>query len=337
MANFETIRLDKGMYKSGIPLTDQLEELDPSARYKGTEMEHLDAFQRQLKRFDIRVKGEHSDPLEKFFATGDSAALFPEYVARAVQQGMRHQQDLEAILASKTVIHSLDYRSIRIDDSFDKELKQVAEGAFIPQTSIRLNDNLVRLHKRGRMLAASYEAIKFQRLDLFTVALQQIGAYIAKAQMKDAVDLLLNGDAKGQNAAKSITTSATTLAYGDLLTLWNQFEDYEMDTIIASPDMAAAILALSEFKDPQVGANFLSTGKPVTPLGARLIRSSAVPEKTLIALDSSCALEMVSAGAVSVEYDKLIDCQMERAAITSTAGFAKIFPGATVALKVKGA
>ena len=176
MANFETIRLDKGMYKSGIPLTDQLEELDPSARYKGTEMEHLDAFQRQLKRFDIRVKGEHSDPLEKFFATGDSAALFPEYVARAVQQGMRHQQDLEAILASKTVIHSLDYRSIRIDDSFDKELKQVAEGAFIPQTSIRLNDNLVRLHKRGRMLAASYEAIKFQRLDLFTVALQQIGA-----------------------------------------------------------------------------------------------------------------------------------------------------------------
>ena len=38
----------------------------------------------------------------------------------------------------------------------------------LDQTTVRTQSNLVKLHKRGRMLVASYEAIRFQRLDLFT-------------------------------------------------------------------------------------------------------------------------------------------------------------------------
>ena len=46
-------------------------------------------------------------------------------------------------------------------------------------------------------------------------------------------------------------------------------------------------------------------------------------------MDKTCALEMVKAGEVMTEYDKLIDRQLERAAITCIAGFAKIFTGAS--------
>ena len=42
----------------------------------------------------------------------------------------------------------------------------------------------------------------------------------------------------------------------------------------------------------------------------------------------------VKAGEVLVEYDKLIDQQLERAAITSIAGFAKISDGAAAVLNV---
>ena len=42
---------------------------------------------------------------------------------------------------------------------------------------------------------------------------------------------------------------------------------------------------------------------------------------------------MVRSGGVSVEYDRLIDRQLERAAITSTAGFAKIYAGAAVVME----
>ena len=50
-------------------LTAGLEELDPSASYENTEFAGLDAYQRQLKRFDIKVGGRGSDVVEKFFQT----------------------------------------------------------------------------------------------------------------------------------------------------------------------------------------------------------------------------------------------------------------------------
>ena len=37
---------------------------------------------------------------------------------------------------------------------------------------VKTQDSLVTLHKRGRMLVASYEAIRFQKLDLFSVTLR---------------------------------------------------------------------------------------------------------------------------------------------------------------------
>ena len=43
---------------------------------------------------------------------------------------------------------------------------------------------------------------------------------------------------------------------------------------------------------------------------------------------------MVTTGPVSTEYDKLIDRQLERAVISSTAGFAKIFDSAARTLTV---
>ena len=43
---------------------------------------------------------------------------------------------------------------------------------------------------------------------------------------------------------------------------------------------------------------------------------------------------MVQGSQVMVEYDKLIDRQLERAAITSVSGFAKLFVDAAKVLKV---
>ena len=66
----------------------------------------------------------------------------------------------------------------------------------------------------------------------------------------------------------------------------------------------------------------------ITPLGANLLHAPELTSGKIIGLDRNCALEMVQAGGVTTDYDKLIDRQLERAAITCTAGFAKIFPEA---------
>lgn len=325
MANFETIKLDKGLYGTRKGFLSELESIDPSENYKGTNLEGLDAFERQLKRFDIKLKGAGSSTVDKFFATTDSAVLFPEYVSRAVRQGIEEGKHLDSIVATKTNIEGLDYRTITsIPTADEKELKEVAEGAQIPETVIHTQENLVTLKKRGRMLVASYEAIRFQRLDLFTVTLRQIGAYIARSQFKDAVNVLIDGDGNNNPAEVVAPATAGTITYADLIKLWNTFSPYEMNTLIASPDIMAKLLAMPEFRDAPAGLNFHGNGSMITPLGAKLIKSNDL-SKIIVALDKNYALEMVTAGGVQTDFDRLIDRQLERAAITQISGFARIF------------
>ena len=107
---FDNIRLEKSMYReAGKSFTQVLESLDASENYRGTPLEHTDAFQRQLSRFGIACKGPRSSAVEKFFSTFQSAVLFPEYVARCVRQGMEENDILPAICATTTVIDAMDW------------------------------------------------------------------------------------------------------------------------------------------------------------------------------------------------------------------------------------
>ncbi len=339
---YDNLRLEKGMYRqAGMSFTQVLESLDPSENYRGTALEGTDAFQRQLKRFGIRAKGSGSSTVEKFFSTVDSAVLFPEYIARTVRQGMEENDILPAITATTTVIDSMDYRSIYSNPTdADKELRVVEEGASIPTTEVKVKDHLVKLSKRGRMLVASYEALRFQKLDLFGVMLRQIGSHIQKQQVADAVQVLVNGDGN-TNAAKKFTIGTSpisgtkgTLGYDQMVEFWGQFDPYTMNTILCSTATMTKMLKIPELQNPMTGLNFQGTGKLTTPLGAHLHRTSAVADGTIIGLDSRYALEQVRAGDVLVEYDKLIDRQLERAAITSISGFGKICDGASAVLNV---
>ena len=309
-----------------------LESIDPSEQYVGTALEGLDAFQRQLKRFDIHVKGSNSDCVEKFFRTLDSSVLFPEFVARAVRTGMEEHNPLPSLLATTTVIDALDYRSVySVPQEEDIAPGDLAEGAAIPMVQVRVKENMVRLHKRGRMLVASYEALRFQKLDLFAVLLRQVGQAIQQAQLKDAMAVLVNGDGNPNTASPAYTIGSSpmsgtkgTLAYAQLLELWNMFAPYEMNTLVAGSAAMLALLKVPELQNPLTGLNFQGTGQLSSPLGAALVRCDSAPAGKLIGLDRRYTLEMVQAGDIQVDYDRLIDRQLERAAVTSLAGFTKL-------------
>ncbi len=338
---YDNLRLEKGMYRqSGMSFTQVLESLDPSENYRGTALEGTDAFQRQLKRFGIRVKGAGSSPVEKFFSAMDSAVLFPEYIARTVRQGMEENDILPSLVATTTVIDSMDYRSVysaATDD--DKALEDVEEGEAIPETVIKARSKLVSMRKRGRMLVASYEALRFQKLDMFGVMLRQIGAHIQKQLVADAVDVLVYGDGN-DNAIRKFTPGdgsieeGTVLTYEMLVDLWCQFEPYTMNTMLCSNAKMSELLRIPELQNPASGLNFQGTGKFETPLGAKLLRTSAVADNMILGIDNRFALEQVRAGDVLVEYDKLIDRQLERATISTITGFGKICNEAAAALQM---
>lgn len=334
---YDNLKLEKGMYhEAGRSFTQVLESRDPSEQYWGTALEGLDAFQRQLKRFDIKVKGTGSDVVEKFFRTADSAVLFPEYIARSVRQGMEEADLLPQLTAAVTRFDGMDYRSITSEaGGEEKELRRVDEGTEIPSTTVKVQENLVKLNKRGRMLVASYEAVRYQKLDLFSVTLRQIGSHIAQMLLADAVEVLIHGDGNDNAAAASETKGAGVLTYDELVDFWAAFDPYEMNTLLVSSDVLLKMLKLAEFQNPLTGLNFQGTGKLSTPLGATLLRTSVLPKNTAIGLDKRYALELVQGSDVTVEYDKLIDRQLERAAITTISGFAKLFQGASRVLTVK--
>ena len=341
---FDTLKLEKGMYgESGRSFSQVLERLDPSENYRGTPYEHLDAFQRQLKRFDIKVKGPGSDCVDKFFATMDSVVLFPEYISRMIRLGMEDTDHLGEIVATVTNIDSYDYRSMySIPDDSMISMTEVAEGAAIPETGIYVRENVIHLKKRGRILSASYEAIRFQRLDLFSVMLRQIGAHMQEQLMNDAVSCLIEGDYEGNNNAAPVYSPGDTtiggssglLTYEARVKFWSLFHPYEMNTLIVSPDMLVKLLNMDEMKNPLAGFDFHNKGNVISPLGAKLIRNDSMAEGAIVGLDRRYALEMVKAGDVMLEYDKLIDRQIERAAITHMTGFCKIQEDAVKVLKL---
>lgn len=321
---YNTIRLEKGLYNiASKTFTQALEELDNSADYKDTELSHLDAFERQLKRFDIRVSGENSDMVEKFFSTTQSAVLFPEFVRRCIRQGMDEASVLPYITAAHTKVKGIDYRGLSITSEGDDSA--VSEGGELPVTTVKLATSTVSLEKLGRKIKTSYEAIRQQRLDLFAAMLRSVGAKISGAVNSKALTVL-------SASAGGTTVTGDTIAYADLITMWSSFSEYNMTTMIASPALMAAILKLDQMKNC-VG-EFMTKGVIKTPFGALLVKCSNLSDDKVICLDRSCAMEMISSGDVVVDFDKLISTQMEDIAFTVTVGFSKIIADATKVLTV---
>ncbi len=325
--SFDNLRLEKGMYGTGRTFTQTLETMDPSENYKGTTLEGLDAYERQLKRFGIKPSGADSSVLAKFFQTSDAAVLFPEYVSRAVRYGMDEASFLPDIVAATTNIDSMDYRVMDLNmTAQNAAMNEISEGETLSNADFTVSDRTIRLKKRGRMITTSYDVLRFQRLDIVSIALKRIGSYLAQSLMEDAVYVLLNGDG-GNNAAESKLTGATTFTYADLIDFWNEFSPYELNTILAAPNVTNSLLKMDEFRDATAGLNFHGTGKLITPFGANLIKtSSVVNPNMMIGLDKNCALEMVKVGDIETDYGKLVDRQLEQIAITAITGFARILP-----------
>ena len=141
--------------------------------------------------------------------------------------------------------------------------------------------------------------------------------------------MLVNGDGNENPAGTLNVATGGKVTYEDLLKLWTELAPYELNTILASTPEMQKILSLSQLQDSNAGLDFQATGRMITPLGASLLHTPELVGGKIIGLDKNCALEMVQAGGVVTDYDKLIDRQLERAAVTCTAGFSKIFTEAS--------
>ncbi|MGN0605675.1 MAG: hypothetical protein ACI4JM_04045 [Oscillospiraceae bacterium] len=320
---YRNVILEKGLYNlTGKSFVQALEELDPSENYTDTALAGLDAYERQLKRFDIKVNGKNCDKVEKFFSTTQSAVLFPEFVSRTIKQGMA-DSILEKIVAVKTSSASRLYRGFAVSDNSTDYDTVTTQGNPLPVTSVTEDTNTITLDKLGRVISTSYEAVMNQAIDAYALTLRSVGKKLANAIVGKAVDVLITD-------TDSISIKGSALTYSDITALYGSFKDFNMDTILVSPSAAAEILSFAAMEDCS-----FDTDKTVRfPFGTAMISSSQVDDNKIIGLDSEYALEMISASDIILETDRIIDKQLDYISVSVCTGFKKLMADAVKVLTI---
>ena len=320
---YDSVKLEKGMYHlANRSFSQALEAADPSEQYAGTPLASLDAFERQLKRFDIRVSGPDCDRVEKFFTTTESAVLFPEFVRRAIKRGME-ESILPELTAAASNVNASSAKGFTIDETDGAYTVTTNEGVSLKKTVIT-ESAAIALDKYGRLVSASYEAVRQQRIDVFAVMLRAVGHKLAGAIAAKALDVI-------KNSVTAVQSAGTTLAYADLATLYAQFSDYDLTTVIAAPATVAQILAMTEMRDRTLDAN----GQVRLPFGAKLLKDASLNAKTIIGISRDYALACITGSDVLLESDRLIDCQLDRTAVSVRIGFQPLMAGAAAVLTVR--
>ena len=318
------LKLEKGMYaeakKQGISFTRFLHTLDPGD-------EKLDAFEKQLMEHGIRVSGSEVSLVEDFYKTTDSRVLFPEYINRQVLLGMelgRNECRLDDLVANTREIDSVTYQPVQAQTAANERgAFRVGEAGEFPSTTISFADKSVKLIKFGHRVDVTYEVLRRMAIDQLSVHLQLIGRKLRRSMVEWALEVLVNGDG---NSNPAPVFSQSTLNYNNLVDFDMEWSDYEANVWVGRKDTVAAILKLSEFKDPQAGFNYQATGKLISPLGVTLRKFSTIAANTLVGVDKSAALEQIrESGSQLTEVDKIIDKQLQNSVISQVAGFAKIY------------
>lgn len=318
---YRDVKLEKGMYHlANKSFMDALEEADPTSQYAGTGLADLDAYGRQLKRFDIHVSGPFCDRVEKFFASTESAVLFPEFVRRAVMQGME-----EAVLSSMTAVvshcESNRYQGCNLEDS--AAYTTTSAGRQLPVSSIMECDNVVTLSKYGRAVNASYEAVRQQRLDVFALMLRRIGKKLADSIVGAALNEL-------KTTGRSMTAQGHSISYGDLAVLYGSFNSFRMKTVLASPKVTAEIMVMEQMKKTASD----TPGEVRLPFGSRLVSCPGLADNCVIGLDNTYALEQIQSSDVVLETDKLIDRQLDCIGISVNIAFRTLMADAIGILNI---
>ncbi|HAG13529.1 MAG TPA: hypothetical protein DCG49_06665 [Ruminococcus sp.] len=323
MYQYDSVKLEKGMYHlANCSFSQALENADPSDAYAGTDLASLDAFERQLKRFNIRVSGADCDQVEKFFTTTESAVLFPEFVRRAIRQGME-DSILPELTAAVSAVSATSCKGFSVDESDGLYSETTDETQSLKKTVITESD-AVSLPKFGRLVTASYETIRQQRIDVFAVMLRAVGHKLAGAIAGAALTSI-------KNSVTPFSSAGTAIAYADLAALYGKFADYDLTTVIASPATVASILAMNQMAERSLDQN----GQVRLPFGAKLLKDASLDNKTVIGISKQFALAAITGSDVLLESDRLIDCQLDRIAVSVRIGFQPLMDGAAAVLSIR--
>jgi hypothetical protein len=222
-------------------------------------------------------------------------------------------------------------------DLSDASVVDSEEGATIEEGSVTYGSKDIRLKKQARGIKITYEALKFNTLDLVSLFFEDFGRLLGARLNGEAVSAIINGDqADGSEAAAVIGVEDTAkgVQYLDVLRVWLRLGllGRRSTSIIGNETTAITYLDLPEVKNKQFTGSALLPTMVKTPLPTDqdIYVSTKVPIDQLVFQDSSASLVQLTAWPLMLEVEKIVSKQIEGTFASVYTGFAKLQRNASV-------
>lgn len=365
----------RAAYGKGRTLSAHLEHEDPSEQYAGTELGKMDAFQRLLWSSGIRTQddeknGELASTYGDFYERSPAMVLeWANRVWRNVQKnGRRAMYDysdanpgswerpyadaqqarwsqmiapaipLEALIATTTTIDGDAYRAYYLTHDATKVRQvRVRPGAELPKSRLASAERTINLYKYGRTLEATYEQLRYQRLNKVALHIAQMAIQAETDKVATVLDIMVNGD--GNNGTSATNYNLTTLdsaATAGTLTLkgWLSFKmqfsnPYLVTGALMNEGVALqlALLNMGSANIPQLSFNAGGLGLGLRPInqfsdGVAYGWTSDAPSLKIVGFDQRFGIErVVAAGSQIQEVERFTTRQTEAISISEIEGY----------------
>jgi hypothetical protein len=308
---------------------------DPVRRVLLTEF-----FARTWRKVSYGRSGQRDVYLSDDYAPGTALRPWADTSPR-LSQNIQPAIPISELVAQTTAISGSLYRSLYI--TYDAEalrMFRVGESANIPIATIASSPRTIQLHKYGRGLRASYEALRQMTVDMLALHIAWMAVQSEIDKLAAILAIIVNGDGNANTAATNYNlTTLDTAATAGTLTLkgWLAFKmkfanPYMLGTALMTEATALQLALLSVGNANVPLANFNAGGmmQTLTPINltsdaVRYGWTSEAPTLTIVGFDSRIAIErVVEIGADIQEMARNIENQTELVTMTETEGYAVI-------------
>ena len=289
--NYETLKLHKDYYSfDGKTFTDMLEAVDPTNSYDtNTRVLGLDAFERQLYRFDVKVSGDNADRVNKFYDNAQSAILLPEYIRRSVTNGIKGGNILNSIAFIEYWNKSDNPQIMAIKQ--DKNSDRITLIDHISDEDFHFNYSLTYYTLLGNQgISAENNRIPNLSLNTFGNILKKAGRNIRNELLRRLMNFILDSF---KNEINNITTN----------------ERYKFDN-------GKTIICNSYTFDKVFKGNILDSytliydyeGHSIqTKLGTDIEIIDSLPNDIIINLDKNLAIQLIATNIKIEDIDSIIN------------------------------
>lgn len=335
---FDRVLREAGIRSNGVPTMDiwpsEYGDFDRSPQTRAMAAEWM------LRQWR---KVSHGSQQRNLFQSTDGVPGSWERPYTDAQQARWDQRiapaiPLSSLVAITTPITGNIYRAYYLTHSASEVRKvRVGEGADIPRMKLTGSDRSIDLYKYGRVIEATYEELRRQRLNKVSLVIQQAAVQAEIDKVATVIDVLVNGDgASGTPTTHNLTTldaaaTAGTLTLKGWLSFKMKFANPYMISVGLMQEAVALQLALlntGSANIPLVGAALGNLGTGLAPINqfADSVRygwTTDAPALKIVGVDPRFAIERVTEiGADISEIERFTTKQTQTLTMTEVEGYA---------------